>query len=251
MIIKTVLLNFVFLFGLFIHSDDDIRDTYKISNSSPNMTNNQSSYNLPKPDLTGRVTLEHTILNRRSRRDFRDKEISMEDLSQILWAAYGITKPIKDYRGLRGGFRTSPSAGARYPLEIYVVVGKVSKLEPGVYKYNSEFHKLTRVMDKDIRRELCASALYQKMIKEAPVSLVYTAIFSRCTSKYGKRGRERYVCMELGHSAQNVYLQVEALHLGTCAVGAFSDSKVTDLLKLPVEEEPLYIMPIGHYYYKK
>jgi len=85
------------------------------------------------------------------------------------------------------------------------------------------------------------------MVKEAPVSLIYTAVFSRTTGKYGERGRERYVCVDLGHSAENVYLQVETLGLGTCAIAAFSDDEVSTVLKLQKEEEPLYIMPIGYY----
>jgi len=102
------------------------------------------------------------------------------------------------------------------------------------------------VITGDIRSELCIAALEQPMIKEAPVSIVYTAVFSRTTDKYGQRGRERYVCIDLGHSAENVYLQVEALGLGTCASAAFIDEKMAIVLQLPKEEEPLYIMPIGY-----
>lgn len=202
---------------------------------------------LPQPQKKGIIFVEESLHNRRSRRQFQDKEISLESLSQILWAAYGVTFSIDNAPSLRGGLRTAPSAGGLYPLEVYAVVGKVEGLEPGLYKYLPKGHKIEKVIDKDIRAELCQAAIGQKMIQEAPVSIVYTAVFSRTTDKYKERGRERYVWIDLGHSAENVYLQVEALGLGTCAIGAFMDDKMRKLLNLPKEEEPLYIMPIGHY----
>ena len=131
-------------------------------------------------------------------------------------------------------------------LEICVAVGNVTGIEPGVYKYVSQEHKIVRVIDEDIREELSAAALGQDMVRDAPLTVVYSAVFSRITKIYGERGRERYVFIELGHSAQNIYLQAEALRLGTCAIGAFTDSRVSELLQLPAEEEPLYLMPIGY-----
>ncbi len=214
-----------------------------VKNNTPNL----NAINLPQPEKEGVVSIEESLNNRRSRRQFQDKAISMEDLSQVLWAAYGVTFPIANVPALRGGLRTAPSAGGLYPLEIYVVVGKVEGLEPGLYKYLPKGHQITKIIDTDIRKELRSAAVGQKIIEEAPISLVYTAVFSRTTDKYKERGRERYVWIDLGHSAENVYLQVEALGLGTCAIGAFIDDNVAKLLKLPKEEEPLYIMPIGHY----
>jgi len=202
---------------------------------------------LPAPQFDGPVSVEKALYNRRSYRNFQDREVSLENLSQILWAAYGVTLPRTDYDFLRGGFRTAPSAGALYPLDIYIAVGKVSGLTSGLYKYIPKDHKMFHIINDDMRSELCSAALGQIMVKEAPVSLIYTAVFSRTTNKYGQRGRDRYVCMDLGHSAENVYLQVEALGLGTCAIAAFSDDKVSTILKLSKEEEPLYIMPIGYY----
>lgn len=204
-------------------------------------------FQLPQPHVSGEISIEETMNNRRSRRDYKNMPLDGQHLSQILWAAYGITKPMEEPAFLRGGLKTAPSAGARYPLDIYVVAGNVKKLIPGVYKFQPQGHRLIKVMDNDLRAELCKAGLDQLMIKEAPASLVYTATFERNTSKYGDRGRERYVCMDLGHSAENVYLQVEALGLGTCAIGAFTDAKVSALLQLPDSEEPLYIMPLGHY----
>ena len=197
------------------------------------------TYILPDPMSEGTMSVEEALASRRSRRNFQDKPLTLEQLSQILWAAYGIS----DERGLR----TTPSAGALYPLEIYVVVGNVTGIEAGVYRYNPLEHTITRTIDGDLREELSAAALNQRMIAYAPVTVVYTAVFSRITERYGARGRERYVYMEIGHSAQNVYLQAEAMGLGTCAVGAFIDGRVSELLQLPAEEEPLYLMPVGYF----
>lgn len=201
-------------------------------------------YQLPAPNIKGTISLEETLNNRRSRRNFHPDGVTVEHLSQILWAAYGVTKPM-DAATLRGGLRTAPSAGARYPLEIYAVVGNVPGIDPGVYRYDPKEHKITMVIATDVKKELTAAAHNQRMINDAPFCLFFSAIYERITERYGDRGRERYVCMDLGHSAQNVYLQAEALGLGTCAIGAFTDSKVSEVMQLPENEVPLYIMPIG------
>ena len=200
--------------------------------------NSPLTHILPAPSMVGSVSVEEALANRRSRRNFEDRALSVEQLSQILWAAYGISD------GSR--LRTAPSAGALYPLEIYVVIGNVTGIEPGVYKYDPVEHKIIRTIDGDIRAELSAAALNQRMVHDAPITIVYTAVFSRVIERYGERGRERYVFIEIGHSAQNVYLQAEALGLGTCAIGAFIDDRVSELLMLPAEEEPLYLMPVGY-----
>jgi len=205
----------------------------------------QLTYILPSPKTDGNVSVEKALMNRRSHRHFQDKAISAEQLSQILWAAYGITMPRPDHPNLRGGLRTTPSAGATFPLEIYAIIGNVEGIEPGVYRYISEEHKIVRTIDRDVRSELTQAALRQRMVMEAPASVFFSAVFNRTTGVYGERGR-RYVYMEIGHSAQNVYLQAEALGLGTCAIGAFSDGRVRELLQFPANEEPLYLMPIGY-----
>ena len=236
------LLLLIFLSGCHnISAEIIVRGTTVVETGS-----SQSAYTLPSPETSGDVSVEEALFNRRSHRRFEDKELSAKQLSQILWAAYGITEPIDDNPALRGGLRTSPSAGALYPLEIYVVVGGVTGIEPGVYKYMPEENKIIRTVDRDIRAELTEAALGQSMVKDAPITVVYTAVFQRITQRYGERGRQRYVYMEIGHSAQNVYLQAEALGLGTVAVGAFHDGRVSELLDLPKEEEPLYLMPVGY-----
>ena len=200
---------------------------------------------LPPPEEDGDMSVERALYSRRSRRDFQDRPLSIQQLSQILWSAYGITLSIPD--SPRGGLRTTPSAGALFPLEIYVIVGNVNGIDAGVYRYISEEHKIVQVMYGDVREELSEAALGQIMVKEAPASIFYSAVFERMTGLYGERGI-KYVYIEIGHSAQNVYLQAEALGLGTCAIGAFTNDSVRQILNLPDDEEPLYLMPIGYYY---
>lgn len=201
---------------------------------------------LPAPRAYGDMSVEAALLNRRSQRDFTDQALSLEQLSQILWAAYGVTMP-HPAANLRGGLRTAPSAGAVFPLEIYAVVGDVEGLEPGVYRYISENHSLVKTISGDVRGPLTQAALSQSWVGSAPVTIVYSAVFDRITARYGSRGIP-YAYIELGHSAQNVYLQAVALGLGTVAVGAFIDDMVAHILQLPENETPLYLMPVGHYH---
>ncbi|MFO7843241.1 MAG: SagB/ThcOx family dehydrogenase [Bacteroidales bacterium] len=201
---------------------------------------------LPSPEFKGDISVEEALLNRRSVREFESKALNIQQISQILWAAYGITQEMNSPSFLRGGFKTAPSAGALYPLEIYIVAGTINGLDRGIYKYLPEGHQLMKTYDKDVRNDLAEAAVNQDFIAQAPASLFYTAVYSRTTDKYGKRGQERYVCMDLGHSAQNVCLQVVAMNLGTCPVGAFDDRMVRNVMMFPNNEEPLYIMPVGY-----
>lgn len=212
----------------------------------PDKHNELATIKLPEPEYDSDISIEKALNKRRSIRQYKDEPLSLSEISQILWAAYGITKPIKNAPAfLRGGLKTAPSAGALYPLEIYVVAGNVTDLPAGVYKYKPEGHKLIKIVDGDKRNELYVASLNQDWVKEAPASIVYSAVFSRTTDKYGERGRERYVCMDIGHSAENIYLQAVSLNIGTVAVGAFYDIKLKMAVNMTKKEEPLYIMPLG------
>lgn len=200
---------------------------------------------LPDPEFSSQVSVEEALLNRRSVREYSAEQLTMQEISQVLWAAYGITDKQSYPSFLLGGLRTAPSAGALYPLEIYLIAGNIMGLKPGVYKYESNGHLLIPFQDGDIRADLAEAALDQAFLKEAPAIIFYSAVFKRTTQKYGDRGHERYVCMDVGHSAQNVYLQAYTLGIGTCAVGAFSDKMVSNVLMIPDDEEPLYLMPFG------
>jgi SagB-type dehydrogenase family enzyme len=191
---------------------------------------------LPAPARTGTMSIEEAIARRRSIRAFDERPLRRDELSQLLWAAQGITG--------EGGFkRAAPSAGAKYPIELFVVVGEVEGISPGVYRYVPASHSLVRVRDGDHRETLCFEALAQEWVRDAPVALVITAIYGRTRVKYGNRA-ERYVHIEVGAVAENVYLEAESLGLGTTFVGAFSDAGVAKVLDLD-EEAPLGIMPVG------
>uniref|UniRef100_A0A7V3YFT6 SagB/ThcOx family dehydrogenase n=1 Tax=Candidatus Caldatribacterium californiense TaxID=1454726 RepID=A0A7V3YFT6_9BACT len=192
---------------------------------------------LPSPRLDSDTSVEEALLQRRSHRSFARSPLTLPEIAQLLWVAQGVTDRAQ-------GFRTAPSAGALYPLEVYIVTGEVEGLLPGVYRYLPGEHALSRVLEGDRREELYGVALFQRWIREAPVVLVFTAVYERTTRKYGERGI-RYVHMEAGHAAQNVYLQAEALGLGTVVVGAFQDEGVKKVLNLPLSEHPLYLMPVG------
>lgn len=192
---------------------------------------------LPEPDLRGTMPLETILHHRRSVRDYSNHSLPLTSISQLLWSSQGITEPVD-------GLRTAPSAGALYPLEIYLAAGKVEGLPSGGYHYRCSHHELMQLIARDVRSELSRAALGQAWIQRAPVVFVISAVYERVTRRYGKRGI-RYVHMEAGHAAQNIYLQATALNLGTVAVGAFHDAEVKQIFRIPAEETPLYIMPIG------
>ena len=191
---------------------------------------------LPAPDLEGETSLEDTLHRRRSVREYTVDPLNLSEISQLLWAAQGITDPT--------GKRTAPSAGALYPLEIYLVAGKVDGLAPGVYRYIPAEHALVRVLERDPRNEIYAAALSQDAINDAPAVLVIAAVYERTAGKYGGRG-DRYVHMEAGAAAQNIYLQAESLNLGTVFIGAFHDDQVKKALQLQGQEQPLGLLPVG------
>ena len=191
---------------------------------------------LPESAKGDPSSLESILVQRASVREFRRKPLSLAQVGQLLWAAQGINRP--------GGYRTAPSAGALYPLEVLVAAGQVSELKPGVYRYHPREHALALLGAGDVRADLAAAALDQTWMSDAPVVFVITAVFERNTVKYGQRGY-RYVYMEVGHTSQNIYLQAAALGLGTVAVGAFYDTRVQQILSLPGSEQPLCLMPTG------
>ncbi len=195
---------------------------------------------LPPARHKGTVSVEQAIERRRTIRSYTDKPLSPEQLSQMLWAAQGITE--------KGGFkRSAPSAGALYPMDVYVVTGEhtVEKLEAGVYHYKPDQHALERVADKDLREETARACLSQMWVATAPVSFVVTAEYERIRGKYGERGR-RYAMIEAGHIGQNLFLQAQAEKLAAGIVGAFNDEHLNRVLGLPRSHEPLLVMPAGY-----
>jgi len=207
----------------------------------------QTIIKLPSPQLKGKVSLEETILRRRAVRRYRRDPLNLSQLSQILWSAQGIT-------GTRE-FRAAPSAGATYPLEIFVFVGKQGviaseakqapeELQAGIYHYEAESHSLSLHNPADLRPDLARATLDQEFIIAAPVDIVICALYHRTSYRYGRRG-ERYVHIEVGHVGENIHLQAVALGLATVEVGAFHDEEVRKVLGVEEQIKPLYIMPLG------
>ena len=188
-------------------------------------------FDLPEPRKDSEVSLEETLAHRRSVRQYTDQSLTMEEISQLLWAAQGVTR---DW-----GARTAPSAGALYPLEVYVATPE------GLYHYLPDGHRAEVLSQEDLRRTLARAGLDQSAIHDAPAVFVITAVYARTSGKYGKRA-ERYVKLEAGHVGQNILLQAVALDLGGVPIGAFHDDQVQRALGLPANYEPLYLIPVGH-----
>lgn len=191
---------------------------------------------LPKPRLKSGYSFEKVLSGRRSVREYSIESLTLANVSQLLWAGQGLTS--------QDGLRTAPSAGATYPLELYLVAGNVNGLAQGLYRYLADQHRLIQLVNKDLRAELAAAALGQEWMKESAIIIVIAAVYDRAMRKYGQRGI-RYAHIEVGHAAQNIYLQAASLNLGTTLVGAFDDKRIKELLNLPSAEEPLGLMPIG------
>ena len=195
----------------------------------------EENIKLPRPRTTGEMRLEEAIVKRQSVRSFSKKQLSLEEISQLLWAAYGP----RDIDSVTGASKTVPSAGALYPMEIYMVS------PDGVFHYFPSSHSLKEISDKDLRSGLSGAALRQEAIAQAPVNFVIACVYDRICWKYGERGM-RYAHIEAGHIAQNIHLQAVCLGLGSAPIGAFSDTAVQKTLYLPKDNIPLYIIPVGH-----
>ena len=199
-------------------------------------TSAQDVIQLPEPDQEGSVSVEYALQNRRSVRHYKNKPLTLSEISQLLWAAQGITTG----RGLR----TAPSAGALFPLEVYVVAGNITHLKPGIYKFNNRDRTIFRNVEEDKRSELSQAALNQRSIVRAPAVLLICAVYERVTRTYGQRGIP-YTLMEIGHAAQNVCLQAVAMGMGTVVIGAFRDEEIKMITNLAKDEQPVYIIPVG------
>jgi SagB-type dehydrogenase family enzyme len=206
------------------------------STGSEAISGEAENIKLPQPYDDGNISIEKALLLRRSVREYSKRQLTLNEISQLLWAAQGITNTL--------GFRTAPSAGALYPLEIYLVAGNVKNLPGGVYKYKPKSHTLVNVIEGDKRSELSAAALGQSCVKKSAAVIVLAAVYERTMKKYGQRGI-RYVHIEVGHASQNIYLQAVSLNLGTVVIGAFDDGRVKKVLHMLNTEQPLSIMPVG------
>jgi len=197
----------------------------------PSPASGQTVQALPAPRDRGSLSLEEALARRRSQRFFAARLLTDAEISQLLWAASGITS--------KDGYHTAPSAGALYPLEWYLVTAR------GLAHFEPRGHRLAWIMEGDVRHALGETALSQDAVGGAPAVFVVTAVVSRTVVKYGEGRARRYVHLEAGHAAQNLLLQAVALGLGAVPVGAFHDRRVQQVLGLPDDREPLYLIPVG------
>ena len=226
-----LIFSFLFLpiFGMFVEQVDS--STLKGGKGKVK----EGNIKLPHPKTSGKMSLEEAIVKRHSVRSFSKKELSLDEISQLLWAAYGQ----RDVDSVTGASKTVPSAGALYPMEIYLVSSN------GVFHYLPSSHSLKEISDKDLRSALSGAALWQEAIAQAAVNFVITCVYDRICWKYGERG-VRYAHIEAGHIAQNIHLQAVCLGLGSAPIGAFNDTAVQKALFLPNDNIPLYIIPVGY-----
>lgn len=199
----------------------------------------EETIKLPPPATKGGMALTEALHLRRTVRHFATRPLDLAQLSQLLWEADGLSDP--------QGHRTSPSAGATYPLDLYVVVGErgVTNLPDGIYRYDVRAQALAPLARGDFRTAVARACLNQAWMTEAPVLVVIAGEYRRCTARYGQRGI-RYTHMEAGNVSQNLFLAAESLGLGAGIVGAFEDQALAQVLKLPSAHEPLLVMPVGY-----
>ena len=214
------------------------------------MSEERNKIPLPTPRLDSDHSIEKALLNRRSVREYSDEALSKSELGQLLWACLGISKVETRKRGdgteVQIQFRTTPSAGALNPLEVYVLVKRVEGMEPGIYHYlpgpGKNEHALGQLQKGERAKDLADAALGQSVITDAAVNIIIAGVVERTAVKYGHRAR-RYVLIEVGHAAENVCLQAQSLGIGVVMIGAFADDEVRELVG--EETEPFYILSVG------
>jgi SagB-type dehydrogenase family enzyme len=195
---------------------------------------------LPTFEPSQPMSLDKTLRQRKSIRDYQDRPISKSQLAYLLWASTGIQRIEDGYE-----FRTAPSAGALYPIETYVVVNNVKSLEPGIYHYAIRSHQLELLQQRDLRRQIAAASLGQGMCAAAAAVFIWTAVFERCKWKYGQRAY-RYIYLDAGHIAENLALAVVSLNLGICEIGALYDDHVNAIIGIDgVKESTICMAAVG------
>lgn len=193
---------------------------------------------LPPPQASA-LSLDEAIRRRRSRRAYGAEPLTLAELSAALYAAQGVTDVAR-------GLRAAPSAGALYPLETYVIAHRVEGLAAGVYRYRPGDHSLSLRYARELGLRLMAAGVGQAMLARAGAVIAFSGVWARAARRYGARS-ERYILLEAGHAAQNIYLAAEGLGLSACAVGAFDDAALNALLGADGQREAaLYLMTLGH-----
>ncbi|HNT60825.1 MAG TPA: SagB/ThcOx family dehydrogenase [Candidatus Bilamarchaeaceae archaeon] len=196
----------------------------------------ESEITLPPPSHSG-LSVEEAISSRRSVRSYSDSGITLSELSQLLWAAQGITG--------EGGLRSAPSAGALYPIDIYIYPNRVEGASCGIYRYVPDGHRLVLAREGDFSDALCQASFGQRPVCDAAAVFIFAAKRGRVAQKYGESS-DAFIAMEAGHISQNVLLESVSLGLGAVPVGAFSRESVDRLLGINGGgESSIYINCVG------
>jgi SagB-type dehydrogenase family enzyme len=218
-----------FSIGSFLFMQSGTKNGYQTAIAQEKETQAET-IQLPEPKYDGEVSVEKALLERRSIREYKEDSLTLSEVSQILWAAQGITDP-------KTGHRTAPSAMATYLLNVYVLPGKVIGLPMGLYRYEPAHHDLLKIAGGDMKAKLFDAA-GQAPIQKAPAALVITGLNA-------KTKNPNWFYLEAGHAAQNVYLEGVSLNIGTVVMGGFKEDAVKKALNLPADETVIYIMPLG------
>ncbi len=208
--------------------------------ASPSAILNPGNISLPSPELRSSSSIESVLKGRRTRRDFMDTELTLKQVSQMLWAAQGVT--------VDWGGRTTPSAKSTYPLSVFLIANKVSGLEPGEYQYipgdRTPIHQLRPLKLVDLKKALFET-LNESSFRNAPAVLVITGNMGKMAESYGGIPHDKEVYLEAGHAGQNLYLQAESLKLGVVTISGFDEEKVLDLVTIPDTDTIIYLIPFG------
>lgn len=195
---------------------------------------------LPKPSLSSRTSVEAAMQARRSRRDFTSDSLNLKQVGQMLWSAQGVTA---DWGG-----RTSPSAKSAYPLTVYLLAYRVVNLEPGVYRYlpgeREAKHQIQLIKPGDLH-EAVGAAIGQNAATNPPAIFLITGNMEIMAKAFDNKRMDNNVYLEVGHAAENMYLQAETLGLGMVTMAGFDGNKVRDAAGIPESETVIYAIPLG------
>ena len=189
-----------------------------------------------------KISLSKVLLERRSERNFLGKPTNAACVGTLLFYSSGIIPGVKQWNSTR---RFYPSAGARYPLEVYLSIGNVKGLKNGLYHYNVRDHSLDVLWQKENVNKMIARLTNQDWVVGSNIIILITSVFQRTQIKYGDRGL-RHIFLEGGHLAQNIYLVATTLGLKVCAIGGFVDDRINKIIDIDGENEGiLYVLAVG------
>jgi len=195
---------------------------------------------LPPPEISAGPGIWEVLRKRRSTRDYRQDPLNLKELANLLWATQGVT-----VKAPAPWFRTAPSAGALHPIDTYLIVNQTRGLASGIYRLKVEDFTLELKKTGDFSARIAEAALDQDIARNAAVVFVWVAVIQRSRQKYRQRAY-RYIYLDSGHLAQNLYLAATAMDLGCCAIAAFFDEEVNQIVGVDgTEETTVYLATIG------